>query len=92
MKRGYLDGEHHIMEQLIEITVSLVVRLRLGWARSLRRGAANSAVHGNCQWRATGTTGSTLVYHSVQGSIYGTAGVTQSARRRLNGGARRWWR
>lgn len=91
-KRAYLDGEHHIMEQFIEIAVSLVIRLRLGRARSLWRGAANSAVHGNCQWRATGTTGSTLVYHSVQGSIYGTAGVTQSARRRLNGGARRWWR
>lgn len=91
-KRTYLDGEHHIMEQFIEIAVSLVIRLRLGRARSLWRGAANSAVHGNCQWRATGTTGSTLVYHSVQGSIYGTAGVTQSARRRLNGGARRWWR
>lgn len=91
-KRAYLDGEHHIMEQFIEIAVSLVIRLRLGRARSLWRGAANSAVHGNCQWRATGTTGSTLVYHSVQGSIYGTAGVTQSARRRLNGRARRWWR
>jgi hypothetical protein len=46
-----LDGEHHIMEELVEVAVRLTLGLgQLGWTLSLGRCAADAAVHRYGQW------------------------------------------
>lgn len=61
----YLDSKHHIMEKLVEVSVSLTLRLGLWRAGSLWRRTADATVHRNRQRRAACTPCSVLVYHGV---------------------------